>query len=1045
MAPSRPREPSIDRTAEYEEFIEKLAAYHEKRGTHLDREPKVGPRHIDLLKLYKRVLEEGGYDKVSDTKQTKLGWRRLAGEFLPGSNNLTTQAFLVKSAYYKNLAAYEISTEYKREPPPPEILENVSAKGGDLLNRTIENYLRPVSREAERLGNGDDGESDSENDTNTPKAQKMETEEPGSTGRPVRSLRHAPPQRVLFQPDITAPRQTRQSTGSMNSPQPGALTNGMFGTSDAAMTIANYQPRTAVPSTMKPVVTPATNPDYFRNLRERYIAKRPARGQPVKGMMLPGTGYPGPNIYIRVLQSLQSGVPAEEAYALHHMVKISYERGDKYRFDGYPGLAEALMAKVLQVASIFYDVSWEVSYMEEVIKKDGNVLDGLYGTTDLLQRIDSLKVLDKQDDLLPKDVEELLNLVNEAGLILRNMVMLPENAAFISRIPVIRDLIVIILNLPKRAVVVELQHYALEIAEQLTRFWTLDSKDPLYRSLLAQLDSEDRGKIITSLKAIGRIAMLLEATNKLEDVPTKALRSICDWLLVEDEELRNACLDFLYLFTGFMDNVEILANEVNVENLVTQLARMLLYNATTYEERRNHTKSSKPSQFSDTAPKLSSSIIEQLVALEEPERSSQWLRTCFEEDPTGEITQIALWSAYNAAFQDVMVPGNPYKSLMPAKDFITNVSSTFSGASAQVLQVSPTQQKYTIRGIRPRAVPADPVTKKQYIRCQWHSPGLINGHIGVKHSAAGRDCGEFAPDAKAMWEHVVSAHLKIPRDESGKWLLEQKPDINMTNGDAVATVAPTKYFCHWGGCGHFNPSGTENAFEAGQHVKTHLPDSSKLQSLHAKHNRTPDTAVYTPYLAQKHQESLQKPRFGMPSGLGGLGIGGSGNQEHTSGMEYGGRQDYQVLTPAPLPPFPHIRYYNTDRDERQDAMGLPLSSVLVLRNLARQMAKLDPPAPASSSSTSSPSPSPKRSRDDEVGEGEEGGERRPSAGKRPKTSNNVDRDEEVERDMEREDESGWVRRIFDPIKEHLCFVAAHNLTLSGYMGPLLKAIGGGGG
>jgi chromatin structure-remodeling complex subunit RSC9 len=74
------------------------------RRTILDREPKVGSRHIDLLRLYKRVNAEGGYDKVSDTKGNKLAWRRLAGEFLPGSANLTTQAFLVKTAYYKNLA-----------------------------------------------------------------------------------------------------------------------------------------------------------------------------------------------------------------------------------------------------------------------------------------------------------------------------------------------------------------------------------------------------------------------------------------------------------------------------------------------------------------------------------------------------------------------------------------------------------------------------------------------------------------------------------------------------------------------------------------------------------------------------------------------------------------------------------------------------------------------------------------------------------------------------------------------------------------------------
>jgi hypothetical protein len=73
-------------------------------STVLDREPKVGSRPIELLRLWKRVNEEGGYDKVSDIKGNKLAWRRIASEFLPNGPSLTTQAFLVKSTYYKNLA-----------------------------------------------------------------------------------------------------------------------------------------------------------------------------------------------------------------------------------------------------------------------------------------------------------------------------------------------------------------------------------------------------------------------------------------------------------------------------------------------------------------------------------------------------------------------------------------------------------------------------------------------------------------------------------------------------------------------------------------------------------------------------------------------------------------------------------------------------------------------------------------------------------------------------------------------------------------------------
>ncbi|CAI6315606.1 unnamed protein product [Periconia digitata] len=1033
MAPKDkpPREASIERSTEYEEFLDELEKYHESRGTILDREPKIGSRHIDLLRLYKRVNDEGGYDKVSDTKGNKLAWRRLAGEFLPGSPNLTTQAFLVKTAYYKNLAAYEIVNVHKREPPPKEILEDVSAKGGDLLTRTVENYMRPTSRETERLRNGeyDTDESDEEGEKKTPHDDKMDLDDAGSLSRSTRSLRHAPPQRVLFQPEVNSRRETRQSTGNMNSPQP----NGTYSASGAAAAIANYEPRTAVPSTMKPVTTPSNNPDHFNMLRKKNIALRRKRPVPMKGMMLPGTGFPGPNIYIRALHALRSKEPEEEAYALHHLVKISHERGDKYRFDQFPGLAEALIEKIIQVASLFYDVTWEVAYAEEDIARPF-ALNGLSSTPDLLRRIRALQKLDVRDDLLPENEAKNLNMVNEAALIFRNMVMLQENAMYASAIAAVKDLIVIALNLPNHPSVVELQQYALEIGEQLTKFWSLDAQNPLYQSILSQVDSDDRGKIITSLRALGRIAMNLEVPNRLSGVPKKTLQSLYEWLLVEDEELRLACLDFLYLYTGFTDNVERLTKEIDIESLVNQIVRLLQFGSQTYEERRNNPKVSKSISHTSEAPRLSSAILEQLVMLEEPERSSQWLRTCFEEDPAGEITQIDLWQAYNAAFKGKLASTMDIKPLMAAKDFITNVSTTFSNASAQVLTGSNGQAKYTIRGIRSRSVPVDPSTRKQYMRCCWQPTSLLNGYSDVRHSIT-QECGEYASGAKAMWEHVVGVHLKIPRDESGRWLLEQKPDIDMENGSATNSAKPTKYFCHWGGCARFNPSGTDSAFEAGQHVKTHLPDTSLLHAIHAKHNRTPSMSTSFGAAHQARTEP-QTPQFGQPVGLGSLGM----STRHQDYDERNGSQSTSLVPPQQS--ITNFRYYNTAVDEtnHNDAAGLPLASVLVLRNLARQLGKLPPP-PTTHEITESLTSKRKFS--------ESNSEHQRSTGaKKPRLS---DAAKETEEDAESEEQErqeaaklGWVPRVFGPVKDQLGFVMSHNLTLRNYMGALFKAVYEGG-
>lgn len=294
MAPPRAREPSIDYTPEYNEFIAKLTAYHQKRGTHFDSEPRVGAKHVDLLALFNAVVERGGYDKVSDEK---LAWRKLGQDFNLGTNNLPALAFSLKSAYYRNLAAFEISTIHGKEPPPKEILEDVTAKGGGLLTRTLANYRPSGRRETGGLGIEDGSEEDG-----TPVRDMAGSEEtPGSGGRVTRGLRQAPPQRVLFQPDTLPSRHTRHAapTASTTPQQPrGASTsyNPSSNPENMSQAVANYEPRPQMPLTLRPVLTPANNPAEFarrqRALREVAAANagaaKPAASQ---RMMLPGSKY----------------------------------------------------------------------------------------------------------------------------------------------------------------------------------------------------------------------------------------------------------------------------------------------------------------------------------------------------------------------------------------------------------------------------------------------------------------------------------------------------------------------------------------------------------------------------------------------------------------------------------------------------------------------------------------------------------------------------------------------------------------------------------
>ncbi|GAB7349327.1 hypothetical protein MBLNU459_g8464t1 [Dothideomycetes sp. NU459] len=935
-ASSVKRESSIEHTSEYGDFIKTLAEYHEKRGSaeYFDPEPKVGTRHLDLHKLYERVVGEGGYDLVSDTKAKPLMWRKIAEEFLGKSPHLAAQAFMVKSAYYKNLVAYEISTHWKQTPPPIEILERTTAKGANVMGRTLDNYQPRGTRDEENLANGHS--SDAEEQDKTPKAERMDVDEPESaTGRSTRGLRHAPPQRVLFQPDLNPSRQARTASSQMASPSPGiASTNGVHNPSylgnPTSMTLANYEPKPQYPLTLKPVVTPANNPDYYRLKRkQQQEASASQVAKKTKGLMLPGTGFIGPNIYVRAQLALQSGLPDEEQYALHHLVKISHERGDKYRFDQFAGLAEALINKVLQISNLFYDIDWSISYDEDAIPGKSTYLDGVHGTADVLKKLKARIPLDTDDDVQTIHFRQALGRIAEAGLVIRNMVMLDENAQYISRLPLLRDYFCIVLNLKPHPAVVEIQHYALETAEQLTKYYNLSSDDVLYHSLLAQLESNDRGKIVTSLRAVSRIGHAFIENKRLEEVPVAVVERLGDWMMVDDEELRSACLDFLMQYTSIADNVETLVLDTDIQGLVRQLSALLLFHAKEDVPRQKVqlSKEQQPDAHHTRVPRLARSLVEQLLRYEEPERSSHWLRMCFEDDPNSEMTQIHLWQSYQGTFVQYAAT-HPH---LIAGDFIKNVSNTFSGASAQVAG----SNKYVIRGIRPRRIPAD-FRGRTLVGCHWRTNhnNVHREYSTVFANADGNECGEYFPNGTSILEHIMTAHLNIypkkrensaPRDHADP--KSSRPPSSGPTGAAFDFAEADKskrYSCAWGECTHSCPTTNSPSDLAllARHIETHLPDSTSTASWKNRHNTTPDAL---------------KP-------------------------------DAQNIAHS---------WQRTLTDERKEAAGLPRGCAIVLGNIARGVPRLAAGDPSASTTNGVGS----KDEDGEDGETEEVEEQEPTGTK----------------------------------------------------------------
>ncbi|KAI2609725.1 uncharacterized protein GGS25DRAFT_485961 [Hypoxylon fragiforme] len=893
----------IDRTPEYNEFIQKLTAFHEKRGTAFEPEPRLPTMHghvnVDLLKLYKAVIAKGGYDELNKVQKA---WGVLAAELgmhHVDSKGIGQLSFQLKQDFYRYLAAFWIYDHYGREPPPKEILEATScaSKNGPVLTRTTDNFKLPGSRSGVETPSRDDRQAEST---------------PVSGNRASGRLREAPPQRVPFQPETGPSRQPRQPSSNHNTPtntapntahtshlphaqhpnhhfsqnhnsnnplhliqaQQAALRGASTTYTPTNMETASrlaelFEPRPPISVPLRPVNTPGNNPvEFAKRQRQLRIAASLTDGQMPMRPAIPGIGFEGPNIYMRCLQALRSGIPAEQSFALNHLVKISFERGDKYKFESFHGLAEGLIEKALEISSLFYDIDWQIAYSNDQESLDISILDGLNGTSDILERIAMLTPKPVLDYTQPAEFSDRLLRITEAVLTIRNMVMLMENAVYMADVYPLKDLLCILLHLPNLEMLVEIKHFALDIAEQLTPWLMLDSHDPLYRTMLSQLDSTDRGIILTSLRAISRISMNLDATNKLQNVPASVLQNIINWLLLNDEELMDACLDFLYQYTAVVANVESLLKAVNMEHVVPHLVRLLAHGAKRVKEDRILEPERKAPSSEEVAP-LPPDLQEKQDNTEEPQRCFQWLQSLFEEDAESHITQIAIWSAYQRSFGHLNTSN---KKGMVAADFIRNVSHLFSSARAQIIRRSPRSEQpdlFIIEGIRARTLPINPSTKEEYSPCRWM---ITKGPYWKK-------CNHFFLGGEKMWHHVLTAHLGVTIGEGGKIEDKEIPAL-----------------CNWEGCNKY--ATTRDQIKLSQlacHTKTHIPSAPK---------RVPGEAV----------ESIAK------------------------------RQRKAYITPAKTMSLAWEQTIVT-KDERnpkiEQAAGIPLSAVLVLRNIARNVVKTE--------------------------------------------------------------------------------------------------------
>ncbi|KAJ5595074.1 uncharacterized protein N7459_001282 [Penicillium hispanicum] len=620
-------------------------------------------------------------------------------------------------------------------------------------------------------------------------------------------LRQAPKVNQPFIPDTGPSR--RSQNQSFTSPQPSMSPhmplNPAANPNSAQFAVDSWEGKgqTQLPMATREVPTPGNRPGLFASLYDRSKTVKAADFYdpyfPLRYLEVPRTDH----IYKRAHYGLQSGIPDEVDFALYHLVQISNQRWDKFKFEGFPLLAETLMQKALDITFLCTGVRWEFEYDPRYPTDRVNVLNSLHGTRDILDKIQGIPMSLPTDTLETYEFNHHLRNIKEATLVLRNMVLLKENAIYVSRYAsgLLRDFLVILINIPKQSRLNEIRNDALDIAEEVTKYMRTDPHDPLWISLVNCLESSDRAHIVRALWALTHFSTELDeadANRAMESLSKSTLQQMYYHTLLDlDRDILSGALDFWYQYTLSTDNIEALMDVINFPIVfVPRMIALLTYEARP-TKKETVLQEEKVAPPPSEIPRVPPELLEKLMELSEPERSSQWLRCCFVEDAECEITQISLWQAYQSRFADPRVPGG---GVLPAAEFIKNVSNTFTNAQAQVINGPGTATKFIIKGIRPLDT-ARTFDGFPYLYCKW-----------ADNSKPSKMCQRAFTSPTDLRNHVFADHMSLEAEE--------------TPGQFKTEAAETAiHTCLWDNCSRFRASGpsTNTAMVAG-HVSSHLPE-----------------------------------------------------------------------------------------------------------------------------------------------------------------------------------------------------------------------------
>ncbi|KAK3828618.1 MAG: hypothetical protein J3Q66DRAFT_323117 [Benniella sp.] len=596
------REGTIEYTEEYNRFMARLEAFHQKHGTVLNREPVLGSQRLDLLKVYKLVTAHGGCEKVT----AERGWKRITLPFnFPPT--CTNSAYVMKSVYVKNLELFEQEDFFGKEVPVNK-------------NEPIESNITR-SREASQ----------------TPSSKRG----PYMTANLKQQL-HLRQQQELQQHQLQQHQQMQQQhlqqgASQQSMPQP-------------------------MPSANQSQSASHTRPSNF-----------------LEGYYIEG-GHQN-----RILLALKSELPNEIDWAFSRLISLSFE-WNEFSLNMIPGLLDELLG----FAQPFFE--W-------------------WSTLDIKCN-DELR----DEDILSFNESHSMERVLQVFHILRNLSFLDHNTIILTEHPGFRAMLQQGLSMPPSTHLNELRIYCLDTLECLSIHITLRSKFDIYlRELHRLLQTNDKAMILGCLRALTRLAANENNEKILCEIDPEIIERISQLLLVQDEELIGATLDYLYQFSSFHGDAAVQIAKNFPGNIVSVLVQFLSWGSP---------KSIPPPVMVDPAQQI----------LHEPYRALHWLQSNFESNPMTYIYESELFKLYQTKFIN-------HGPMLRSADLVTvsrvgfpKMETTFvqEGEGMQPVQV--------IRGIAKKPW-VDFSGAEDRILCRW------------------TECQAVLPTEAELFKHAVQEHI----------------------------------------------------------------------------------------------------------------------------------------------------------------------------------------------------------------------------------------------------------------------------------------------